>query len=269
MKNCFIAGTLVLLFAASSAFVDAGTPEATFSVPGSTTAAIGSGFTVTTSMDVGNSGPVQGWSYSLCHTGSLATVDSVDDADTATVKNGSPADFNEISTYADGFTQGVVICFTGCATIAEGTTGFGMATGNYTATTEGSGTIEFCETLGSPPTATVVVINSASIPPFPSNGTLDVVGIPDPNPYTGGDCNGDSAVDISDVIFSLSELFGMGPSANCGIACDANGDGIHDAGDAVYTATYIFLSGPAPSGPADCDVDVNQVFEDCESDNCL
>jgi len=391
---------------------------------------------VTTVLDNDGPGAVQGWSYGLCHSSSLATVDSVDDADTATVKNGSPADFNEKSTFAGGFTQGVVICFTGCATIAPGTTGFQMATGNYTATTEGSGTIEFCDSLGSPPTATVVVIDGASIAPSQNNGTLDVVGVPDPefdyiagtvgtnypadagiggisvnagfsiaerdnsalggifpndtqgfsmgfgnddtlatptavnvtlpfaadfaetstfnngwtlgvvysftggvvlafdtdievanvdyegvagalagvegttsssltmnsglgsppvsnvvvvdggslpaignsgsleftgttvNPYVSGDCNGDSIVNIADIVWSLSELFTGGPSANCAIACDANGDGGYDAGDPVYIANFIFLAGPAPTGPTSCGTSGGQTAEDCLSDNC-
>ncbi|MDC0853033.1 hypothetical protein OAP77_01635 [Planctomycetota bacterium] len=177
MKNlittCIAACGLLL---GSTAF--AGVGDATMSVA-NTTASVGASFTMTAVLD-NNIGDVQGWSYGLCHTASLATVDSVDDADTATVKSGSPADFNEKSTFADGFTQGVVICFTGCAVIPSATTGFQMATGNYTATTEGTGSVGYCGTLGSPPTAVVVVVGGASIPPTESNGTLTIVGVPDP-----------------------------------------------------------------------------------------
>ena len=435
MKNVMFASVLMLAFVFSGGVIAGNNPS--MSVPGNTTASEGASFQVTASLDsFAGGGDIQGWSYGLCHDSSLATVDSVDDADTSTVKNGSPADFNEKSTFADGFTQGVVICFTGCAVIAEGTTGFQMATGNYTATAQGTGNIGFCDSLGSPPTATVVVIGGASIPPSQNNGTLEVVGVPDPeftysagtassnypsgggiggvtvnagfsiaevdnssaggnfpndtqgfsmgfandenlatptavnvtlpftadfaetntfangwtlgvvysftggvvlqfdsaievvnvdyegaagalagvegmtsspltmdsglgsppvsnvvvvgggslpangvdgaleftgtttNPYISGDCNGDTIVNIADIIWSLSELFGGGPSANCEIACDSNGDDVHDAADPVYTANYTFLSGPAPTGPATCDTSAGQTPEDCLSDNC-
>lgn len=186
MKNVLFASALMLAFVFSGVVIAGGGPS--MSVPGNTTASEGAGFSVSTSLDTfAGGGDIQGWSYGLCHDSSLATIDSVDDADTATVKNGSPADFNEKSTFADGFTQGVVICFTGCAVIAEGATGFQMATGNYTATAQGTGSIGFCDTLGSPPTATVTVIGGASIPPTQNNGTLEVVGVPDPEfTYSGG-----------------------------------------------------------------------------------
>ena len=435
MKNVLFASALMLAFGFSGVVLAGGGPS--MSVPVNTTASEGAGFSVTTALDTfAGGGDVQGWSYGLCHDSSLATIDSVDDADTASVKNGSPADFNEKSTFTDGFTQGVVICFTGCAVIAEGATGFQMATGNYTATAQGTGNIGFCDTLGSPPTATVVVIGGASIAPTQNNGTLEVVGVPDPeftysagnasanypagggiggvalnagfsiaeidnsgiggifpndtqgfsmgfandaalvapiavnvtlpftadfaetstfangwtlgvvyafvggvvlqfdsarevanvdyeglpgalagvegttsspltmdgglgsppvsnvvvvgggslpangasgsleftgtttNPYLSGDCNGDTIVNIADIVWSLSELFGGGPSANCEIACDANGDGSHDAGDPVYNANYIFLAGPAPTGPASCGTSAGQTPADCLSDNC-
>ena len=432
MKNRLFASVCVLAFVTASA-VHAGSD--TMSVPSDTIASVGGSFSVTTVLDAG-SGDVQGFSYGLCHTASLATIDSVDDADTATVKNGSPADFNEKSTFVDGFTQGVVICFTGCAVIPAGTTGFQMATGNYTSTNEGAGTVGFCDTLGSPPTATVVVVGGASITPVQNNGSLSVVGVPDPeftysagtasanypagagigglalnagfsiaevdnsaaggifpndtqgfsmgfandenvatpvavnvtlpftadfaetntfpngwtagvvysftggvvlqfdsaievanvdyegvagaltgvegttsspltmdsglgsppvsnvvvvgggslpangvdgaleftgttvNPYISGDCNGDTIVNIADIVWSLSELFGGGPSANCEIACDSNGDDLYDAGDPIYTANYVFLAGPAPTGPASCDTSAGQTAGDCVSDNC-
>ena len=434
MKNLYTACLLACgLTLGSTAF--AGVGDATMSVA-DTTASVGASFTMTAVLD-NNLGDVQGWSFGLCHTASLATIDSVDDADTATVKNGSPADFNEKSTFTDGFTQGVVICFTGCAVIPGGTTGFQMATGNYTATTEGTGVVEFCGTLGSPPTAVVVVVGGASVPPVESNGILDIIGVPAPEfnyiagsstgnnypagsgiggqtfnvgfsieevdnsasgglfpsntqgfslgfanddalvtpvvvnvtlpfspdfaeaglftngwtlgvvyaftggvelqfdsaievanvdyegvagalagvegtstspltmdsglgtppvsnvvvvgggslpavgvsgsleftgtvtqPFNSGDCNGDVIVNIADIVWSLSELFGGGPTANCELACDSNGDGSHDAADPIYTANYIFLMGPGPVGPSDCGTVAGQTPEDCFSGNC-
>ncbi len=414
----------------------AGPDDNVFSVPANIGAYVDGTFSVTTVFDNGIA-DAQGWSYGLCHDPALATVDSVDLADTATVKNGSPADFIEMTIYLQGFTQGVVICFTGCATVAPGTVGFQMATGNYTAIAEGNGSIEFCGILGTPPVAVVAVYGGASLIPLQNNGILEVVEVPDPefefragsaavnypsvtgldgiamnarfsiaeidnsamgapfpsdtvgfsmgfandetlvtptavnvnlplladfeessiqsggwtlgviysltivvvlhypaatevvdvdyegvsgaltgiegttstpltmddtlgtppfsnvivivdgssfpatgvsgqleftgtivNPYVAGDCNGDSVVNIADIIWSIAELYSGGPSSNCDIACDANGDGAHDAGDPVYTVSYIFLSGTPPVGPSGCESSPGQQLEECQSPNC-
>ena len=95
MFNKFVLRTLlsVLTLGLAVNVVMAG-GDATMSVA-NTTASVGASFTMTAVLD-NNIGDVQGWSYGLCHTASLATVDSVDDADTATVKSGSPADFNDL-----------------------------------------------------------------------------------------------------------------------------------------------------------------------------
>ena len=113
----------------------------------------------------------------------------------------------------------------------------------------------------------MVVVGGGSLPANGVDGALEFTGTTT-NPYLSGDCNGDTIVNIADIVWSLSELFGGGPSANCEIACDSNGDGIHDAADPVYTANYTFLSGPAPTGPATCDTSAGQTPEDCLSDNC-
>ena len=111
-------------------------------------------------------GEVQGWSYGVCHdTANVSLTDVVTGADTDTAKNGGPVDFDNINLEPGGVTQGVVICFTGCATVAPGTTGFEMLTMTYTIDGTANSQICFCDTLGAPPVSTVAVVGGASIVP--------------------------------------------------------------------------------------------------------
>ncbi|MGB1662240.1 MAG: hypothetical protein ACPHJW_08905 [Planctomycetota bacterium] len=433
MKNRFFVTStaLVLLFALNGGGF---AQEATFNA-GSGSAPLGGSGTLSMTMD--NSGQdIAGWSFGVCNDTAIATVNAANSgADTETAKNGSAPDFNQIGIFPEGATQGVVLCFTGCAVVAD-VSGFELLTVDYQGVAEGQSAIEFCNTLGAPPVATVIVVNGASLAPSQVGGVLDVIGVPDPeftyvagdsstnypsgagiggvsvnagfsitevdnsalggvfpndtqgfsmgfanddalvsptavnvtlpftadfaetntfsngwtmgvvysftggvvlqfdsaievanvdyegvagalagvegstsspltmdsglgsppvsnvvvvgggslpadgvegslqftgtttNPFINGDCNGDTIVNIADIVWSLAELFKSGPSANCEAACDVNGDSTHDAADPVYTANYIFLSGPAPVGPSTCDTIAGQTPEDCLSDNC-
>ncbi|MEM7232459.1 MAG: IPT/TIG domain-containing protein [Planctomycetota bacterium] len=72
-----------------------------------------------------------------------------------------------------------------------------------------------------------------------------------------GDANGDSAVDISDAIAILGNLFlGEEVSPACDAALDANGDEARDLSDAIFLLTFLFQGGadipPPYPEPADC-----------------
>ena len=138
----------------------------------------------TISMTLDNSGQeLQGWSFGVCNDPSVATASNANSgADTDTAKNGDAPDFNQISVFDDGATQGVVLCFVGCAVVAD-VSGFEMLTVEYFGTVEGETSLEFCDVLGSPPVASVIVVGGASIAPTQNSGTLSVVGVPDPE-YT-------------------------------------------------------------------------------------
>ena len=142
------------------------------------------GGTGTLSMTMDNSGQdIAGWSFGVCNDPAVATVNAANSgADTETAKNGSAPDFNQIGVFPEGATQGVVLCFTGCAVVSD-VSGFEMMTVDYQGVAEGSTSIAFCDSLGSPPVATVIVVNGASLAPNQNAGTLDVVGVPDPQ-YT-------------------------------------------------------------------------------------
>ena len=90
-------------------------------VSGPATATLGESFDQSTMLDV-NLDVVAGWSFGACHDSTLMTLDAVaDGATTLIVKNGSPPDFNQVNVLADGFTVGLVVCFTGCAVLEIGT----------------------------------------------------------------------------------------------------------------------------------------------------
>jgi len=134
----------------------------------------GGTITVATTLDNNSIAPVAGWSNGLCN-------------DPA-VSPGVPTDtglwdFNERAAFPDGVTQGVVICFTGCNPIPGGTVGTEMYQVTYTlapSAPPGQYDLIWCNTLGSPPVSTVVVVNGASLPPLQNNGSLMVTPPPTP-----------------------------------------------------------------------------------------
>lgn len=67
--------------------------------------------------------------------------------------------------------------------------------------------------------------------------------------FVRGDSNADSAVDISDAVYTLGYLFLGGPAPDCLDAADANDDGELDVSDPVATIRSLLDSGsplPAP-----------------------
>jgi hypothetical protein len=61
-----------------------------------------------------------------------------------------------------------------------------------------------------------------------------------------GDANNDSLVNVGDVVFLVSHLYGGGPQPCIPESGDANGDCIINVGDVVYLTTYLYRGGPAP-----------------------
>ncbi len=64
--------------------------------------------------------------------------------------------------------------------------------------------------------------------------------------YQAGDANGDSVVDIGDVVYEINYLFRSGPSPvfyECG---DPTGDCVINVGDVVYLINYLFKAGTTP-----------------------
>jgi len=128
----------------------------------------------------------QGWSYGVCHDDAFVTlIDATSGATTLTVKGGDEPDFNQINLLVGGVTQGVVTSFVGAFSLAPGV-GYEILELDYSLVDDEtligtSSELTFCDTLGSPPVASVLVIGGQSVVPDQVSGLLEIpeVVIPD------------------------------------------------------------------------------------------
>ncbi len=68
-------------------------------------------------------------------------------------------------------------------------------------------------------------------------------------PFICGDANGDSLIDVADVIFLANYLFQDGSAPFPFEAGDANCDGVIDVADVIRLINYVFLGGTVPTCP--------------------
>ncbi len=94
-------------------------------------------------------------------------------------------------------------------------------------------------------------------------GTIEV--IPPGPTFVRGDCNDDSAVNISDAGFLLLALFGKGIPPTCDDTCDSNDDGFFDISDAVNLLLTLFSHTVPLPGPHSCGEDPTTDGLDCAS----
>lgn len=164
---------VVLLFSSTPVLAQ----EYLLSISGPATATLGGDLDQSANFD-NNGSPVAGWSFGVCHDFALMTINSVvDGATTLIVKNGSPPDFNQIQVSTQGYGVGVVICFTGCAVLDPGT-GYELNVANYTADVEGVAASDYCNSIGSPPIETIIVVNGLSVTPDQSGTTVEILEVP-------------------------------------------------------------------------------------------
>ncbi len=194
---------------------------------------------------------VQGWSLGVEHDPSDATL--VDVAAGETILDLSP-DFFATTVFADGWTAAVIFTASGSVTIPPGASyelhrpSYDLAPGVVNTT------LCFTDTLGTPPTPTVVVVGARQLVPTQVCGTITAV---DATGFRRGDANGDGVVDIADPLFLEAELFAGGSASPCRDASDANDDGFVDIADDITILSYLFIGGatpPAP-GPLSCGAD--------------
>jgi len=173
---------VVLAAALAAGATAAGQSPYSLSIEGATTHPTGSEFVLSVVLDSAGGSAVAGWSFGVCHSTEFFDIlGAADGAATATVKNGGPPDFDQISVIpGGGFTVGVVICFTGCSALPPGNNRV-LNVATYGAeSVAGSGNVGFCSTLGAPPVATVVVVGGASVTPVQSGATIEIVAPPPP-----------------------------------------------------------------------------------------
>ena len=90
------------------------------------------------------------------------------------LNNGSSPDFNIVQIHPGGFTTGVVISFTSSFALTPGFD-YELNVATYQGNVAGSTSLDFCNTLGTPPIGTVVVVNSQSVAPVQVSGMVEVI----------------------------------------------------------------------------------------------
>ena len=171
---------------AVGATAEAQDPNYTLSVGGDTNHFVNTSFDLNVLLDSSAGGDIAGWSMGLCHDSTFFEITGqVDGSTTSTVNGGDEPNFNETTVYPGmggigGFTVGLVICFTGCNPLPPGT-GYELNVVSYEAGADaGSGDVFFCDTLGIPNVATVIVVNGLSISPTLEGVTIEIEEAPDP-----------------------------------------------------------------------------------------
>ncbi len=200
-----------------------------------------------------NGGEMQGWSFGACNDTAFLTCTGVADGSTvATVNDGDTPDFNQSSVFDDGFTVGVVICFIGCATLSNGT-GYELNIATYDCTAEGSTSVSFCDTLGSPAVDTVVVVDGASLVPVQNSGDVECIGVPDPE-YTYAAGNASAGYNPADGNASTSVDITIAETDNSGLGAPFPNDtqgfsmGLGNSSEVVATAVNLTLPFEADFG---------------------
>ena len=121
---------------------------------------------------------VQAWSYGLCHDSlALDCTIAADGLGLGNLNNGNAPDFAITNIHTDGYTAGVVISFLAAATLPP-TQNLEINRITYSGLQEGSTSLEFCNTLGTPPISSVLVVDGVSVAPTMVPIQIDVTPSP-------------------------------------------------------------------------------------------
>lgn len=177
-------------------------------------------------------GPVQGWSFGVCDVaGAVEASAAISGSTTMTVKNGSEADFLSLELEPGGVTMGVVIDFLSMVTLPTGA-GYEIADITYdlVGAPDATYSLTYCDSIGSPPVATVYVIGGASLFPVQVDGEVTIT---NPNALELGSASGTAGESVS-IGIALTNVVDVN-ALQCSIGYD----------DSLVTAT-----GATPVGPA-------------------
>lgn len=195
-----------------------------------------------------NCGSVQAWSYGVCNLiGELSVVTVNLGSTTLTANGGNPPGFESSSTFAGGWSAGVVIDLFGVQSLAPGT-GYELHVADYNVTAGVTDSVVcFCDTLGSPPVNTAVIMGGS-----PVGHTETCGGVMNATPVQQlirGDCNEDGSYNIADAITLLGFLFPNPPPApplSCDDACDCNDDEALNIADGICILNGLFGAPTVP-----------------------
>ena len=192
---------------------------------------------------------LQGWAWGVCHDPAAARVGD-GEYSSCRCSDGCPGiecphdilhawldrepAFNSHQILEAGVIQGVVIDFCPWC-VLDARERFEMLRVSYNILAPPV-RLEFCDTLGEPPVATVMVFGGASIQPAMQQGLI----LRSDNDFVRGDANADGAVDMSDAVFLLEHLLLERGTLSCRAAGDANADGRVDIADPVTLVGHLF-----------------------------
>ena len=146
--------------------------------------AAGDMISVDVNLDSSAGSDVQGWSFGLCSDSAALQVDGQTlGVDGAIAEMGG---FANLALSADGVTNGIVLDLFGVVSIAP-SANIDCLTVDYTILGTADTTVDFCDTLGTPPVATVIVVAGQSITPLQVSGNIDII---DPNQLVASSATG-------------------------------------------------------------------------------
>lgn len=122
-------------------------------------------------------GDIQGWSFSVCYDpGELELQEARAGSTTSIVNLGSEPDFLFIGTQPGGVNMLAVICYEGCAVLGAGMD-YGLLELDVRVLSAlgDSSDVMLCDTVGSPPTETLLVVGDTGVSPTRDNGVFTAV----------------------------------------------------------------------------------------------
>jgi len=200
--------------------------------------------------------PLAGWSYGVCHdSDEVQPISAIEGSTTSAIQNGLAPDFQVVHVHAGdamdsgGVEHGVVICFTGCATLGAGDDyELLRATYSLVGPVGTTATLHYCDDVqipGVPPFATLLTLPSGgSLIPTQLPTSIEIV-----STFIRGDVNASSELDIADAISLLQFQFTQGATPSCLDSGDVNDSGVIDISDPIFLLGYLFTSGSPPDSP--------------------
>ena len=124
--------------------------------------------------------PVQGWSFGVCHDESALALETIElGLASRALNDGGAPDFVDTSTHIGGWTTGVIVCLTGCASLPPSTDNeLYRVTYREVGGQVGRTDLCFCDRLGSPAVESMVVVAGESIRPITTCGRVELVDEP-------------------------------------------------------------------------------------------
>lgn len=211
---------------------------------------------------LGNEEDLTGWSYGVCHDVDVLTILEVN-AGAAIMAY--PPEFHAVDVCepCGGYTVGAVYFGAGLTFLPMGVDQeLDLVLYASDVAAPATTNIEFCETLGNPPVAIVVVVywTGEVIVPDTDPGVVTIGGL-----FSRGDVDGDGSLGLPDPIRALNALFVPGAEPlSCEDAADIDDDGVVNLGDPVALLGVLFLGDPPPPAPhPDCGADPTDDVLDC------